>query len=72
MTETTFQEVDEELAARVHRWLQQGTEHHRRVEGDHIQAGPPPVLERRLFCGDLGNEYQSCRAMAKIKKSQVY
>jgi hypothetical protein len=48
-TTRTFQEVDEELAARVTHRLQQGTEHQRWVDCYNVQPNLPPVFKRHLF-----------------------
>ena len=41
----TFQEVDEELAACVERWLQKGTEDQGWVDSNNIQPGLLPILK---------------------------
>jgi len=51
----TFQEVDEELAARVKSWLQKGAEDQGGVDSYNIQPGLLPILKRTLFRSDLGN-----------------
>ena len=51
----TFQEVDEELAARVKSWLQKGAEDQGGVDSYNIQPGLLPILKRTLFRRDLGN-----------------
>ena len=51
----TFQEVDEELAARVKSWLQKGAEDQGGVDSYNIQPGLLPILKCTLFRSDLGN-----------------
>ena len=41
----TFQEVDEELAARVKSWLQKGAEDQGGVDSYNIQPGLLPILK---------------------------
>jgi hypothetical protein len=62
----TFQEVDEELAARVKRWLQKGTKDHGWVDRDNIHPGLLPVLKCSLFRSDLGNRVPVLHGEGKV------
>jgi hypothetical protein len=68
----TFQEVDKELAARVERWLQQGTKNHGWVDGYHVQTGLLPVFERNLFRYGLGNSIPALQRPNDFVRSLFY